>query len=53
MYLNVPINWNTKNLTNCTQTIEIFVKRYFLAGSQNLSHHLWRIPGGGGILYQH
>lgn len=49
MYLNVPINWNTANLTNCTQTIEIFVKRYFLAGYQNLSHHVWRIPGGGGI----
>ncbi|CAF3733912.1 unnamed protein product, partial [Rotaria sp. Silwood1] len=49
MYLNVPINWNRTNLTTCTQTIEIFVKRYFLLGYENISHHLWRIPGGGGI----
>ncbi|CAF1260448.1 unnamed protein product [Rotaria sordida] len=49
MYLNVPINWNKTNLTTCTQTIEIFVKRYFLLGYENDSHHLWRIPGGGGI----
>ena len=49
MFLNVPINWNSTNLTTCTQTIEIFVKRYFLAGYENHSHHLWRIPGGGGI----
>lgn len=49
MFLNVPINWNSSNLTTCTQTIEIFVKRYFLSGYENTSHHLWRIPGGGGI----
>ncbi|CAF3747740.1 unnamed protein product [Rotaria sp. Silwood1] len=49
MYLNVPINWNRTNLTTCTKTIEIFVKRYFLHGYENISHHLWRIPGGGGI----
>ncbi|CAF4867270.1 unnamed protein product, partial [Rotaria sp. Silwood2] len=47
--LNVPINWNTTNLTSCTQTIEIYVKRYFIFGFENNSHHLWRIPGGGGI----
>ncbi|UJR34715.1 hypothetical protein I4U23_027492 [Adineta vaga] len=47
--LTVPINWNSTNLTNCTETIEIFVKRYYLSGYQNTSHHLWRIPGGGGI----
>ncbi|CAF3760650.1 unnamed protein product [Rotaria socialis] len=49
MFLNVPINWNTTNFTTCTQTIQVFVKRYFLLGYQNQSHHLWRIPGGGGI----
>ncbi|CAF3638375.1 unnamed protein product [Rotaria sp. Silwood1] len=49
MYLNVPSNWNKTNLTTCTQTIEIFVKRYSLLGYENMSHHLWRIPGGGGI----
>jgi hypothetical protein len=45
MYLNVPINWNSTNLTTCTETIQIYVKRYFLSGYQNQSHHLWRIPG--------
>jgi hypothetical protein len=48
MFLNVPINWNSTNFTTCTETIQIFVKRYFLSGYQNTSHHLWRIPG---ILY--
>ena len=46
MFLRVPIDWN---LTNGTETIEIFVKRYFLIGYENTSHLLWRIPGGGGI----
>lgn len=46
MFLRVPIDWNS---SNCTETIEIFVKRYFLIGYENHSHHLWRIPGGGGI----
>ncbi|CAF3265919.1 unnamed protein product [Rotaria sp. Silwood2] len=48
MFLNVPIDWNTTNLTTCTETIELYVKRYFIFGYENSSHHLWRIPGGGG-----
>jgi hypothetical protein len=51
MFLNVPINWN--NLTNCTQTIEIYVKRYFLSGYENTSHHLWRIPGILSHIFNH
>ncbi|CAF4070708.1 unnamed protein product [Adineta steineri] len=49
MLLNVPIHWNLSNLTTCTETIQIYVKRYFLLGYEHISHHLWRIPGGGGI----
>ena len=40
------MNWNSSNYS---ETIEVFVKRYFLVGFENTSHHLWRIPGGGGI----
>ncbi|CAF1014781.1 unnamed protein product [Adineta ricciae] len=49
MFLTVPIDWSSSNLTTCSSTIEIFVKRYFVSGHQNTSHHVWRIPGGGGI----
>ncbi|CAF2501997.1 unnamed protein product [Rotaria sp. Silwood2] len=29
--------------------MQIFVKRYFLLDYENSSHHLWRLPGGGGL----
>ncbi|CAF3032294.1 unnamed protein product [Rotaria sp. Silwood2] len=50
MFVNVPIDWNTTtNLTTCTETIRIFIKRYFIKESKNTGHQLWRIAGGGGI----
>ncbi|CAF3490244.1 unnamed protein product [Rotaria sp. Silwood1] len=55
MFINVPIDWNEAitwaitNWTTCTETMQIFVKRYFLLGHENSSHHLWRIPGGGSL----
>ncbi|CAF4940495.1 unnamed protein product [Rotaria sp. Silwood1] len=50
MFANVPIDWNiTTKLTTCTETIKIFIKRYFIHGNENTGHHLWRIAGGGGI----
>lgn len=46
MMIRVPIDWNEKNVSNIqTNTLQVFVKRYFLFGTQNISHHLWRIPG--------
>ncbi|CAF3633827.1 unnamed protein product, partial [Rotaria socialis] len=51
MFVAVPINWNDiSNLTTCTETLSIFVKRYFIYGTENTTHHLWQIPDGGGIL---
>ena len=44
LYLNVPIKWISTSLTTCTSTIQKFVKRYFVSGYQNISHHLWYIP---------
>ncbi|CAF1001113.1 unnamed protein product [Rotaria sordida] len=51
MFINVPIDWNEAiiNWTTCTETMQIFVKRYFLLDHENSSHHLWRMPGGGGL----
>jgi hypothetical protein len=46
MFVNVPIDWNdNKNFTTCTETIQIFIKRYFIAGTENTAHQLWRIAG--------
>ncbi|CAF5182302.1 unnamed protein product, partial [Rotaria sp. Silwood1] len=42
MFVNVPIDLIiTTNLTTCTETIKIFIKRYFINGSENI--------GDGGI----
>lgn len=50
MMVNVPIDWNETDTSAIRpQTLQVFVKRYFLLGTENTSHHLWRVPGGGGI----
>lgn len=46
MSVNVPIDWNdNKNLTTCTETVKIFLKRYFISENKNIAHQLWRIAG--------